>query len=88
MKWADPSPFWAQVWRSARLRSTLIKGGSWNNQQGNARVSNRNNNNPNNRNNNIGFRVVFSHKFTIGLRSGLYCQQCAWVTAQRRGKFG
>jgi hypothetical protein len=36
----------------------VVRGGSWNNNQDNARVSNRNNNNPNNRNNNNGFRVV------------------------------
>ena len=36
----------------------VLRGGSWNNNQDNARVSNRNNNNPNNRNNNNGFRVV------------------------------
>ncbi len=36
-----------------------LRGGSWNNNQNNARVASRNdNNNPNNRNNNIGFRVV------------------------------
>jgi hypothetical protein len=35
-----------------------LRGGSWNNNENNARVSGRNNNNPNNRNNNIGFRVV------------------------------
>ena len=36
----------------------VVRGGSWNNNQNNARASYRNNNNPNNRNNNIGFRVV------------------------------
>jgi hypothetical protein len=36
------------------------RGGSWNNNARNARVSNRNNNNPDNRNNNIGFRVACS----------------------------
>ncbi|MEZ0395706.1 MAG: SUMF1/EgtB/PvdO family nonheme iron enzyme [Anaerolineales bacterium] len=48
----------AVVWAQAEGR-----GGSWNNHQNNARVSDRNNNHPNNRNNNIGFRVVAFHKF-------------------------
>lgn len=34
-----------------------VRGGSWNNNQDNARAVYRNRNNPNNRNNNIGFRV-------------------------------
>jgi formylglycine-generating enzyme required for sulfatase activity len=36
----------------------VLRGGSFNNNQRNARVSIRNNNNPNNRNNNNGFRLV------------------------------
>ncbi|MBK7409857.1 MAG: hypothetical protein IPJ40_18510 [Saprospirales bacterium] len=36
----------------------MLRGGSWNNNTRNCRVSNRNNNNPDNRNNNNGFRVV------------------------------
>jgi hypothetical protein len=35
-----------------------LRGGSWNNNNVNARAANRNNNHPANRNNNIGFRVV------------------------------
>jgi len=35
-----------------------LRGGSWNNNQDNARAVYRNNNDPGNRNNNIGFRVV------------------------------
>lgn len=35
----------------------VLRGGSWNNNQRNARVSVRNNNRPDNANNNIGFRV-------------------------------
>ncbi|MBK8490235.1 MAG: hypothetical protein IPL49_04825 [Saprospirales bacterium] len=34
-----------------------MRGGSWNNNANNCRVSNRNNNNPDNRNNNNGFRL-------------------------------
>ena len=35
----------------------VLRGGSWNNNARNCRVSNRNNNNPDNRNNNNGFRL-------------------------------
>ena len=38
----------------------MNRGGSWNNNADNVRISNRNNNNPDNRNNNLGFRVVRS----------------------------
>lgn len=34
----------------------VLRGGSWNNNPRNVRVSNRNRNEPDNRNNNIGFR--------------------------------
>jgi hypothetical protein len=37
-----------------------LRGGSWNNNQDNARCAYRNNNNPHNRNNNVGFRVAES----------------------------
>ena len=36
----------------------MLRGGSWINNQNNARAAYRNDNNPDNRNNNIGFRVV------------------------------
>ena len=39
----------------------MLRGGSWNNNQNNARCANRNRNTPDNRNNNIGFRVAASH---------------------------
>ncbi|MCE7937577.1 hypothetical protein DCC79_03780 [bacterium] len=44
------------------MRSTarVLRGGSWNNNQHNARSAARNNNHPHNRNNNIGFRVCGS----------------------------
>ncbi|WP_408630486.1 SUMF1/EgtB/PvdO family nonheme iron enzyme [Methylovulum psychrotolerans] len=35
----------------------MLRGGSWNNNQDNARASYRNNNTPDNRNNTVGFRV-------------------------------
>ena len=38
----------------------MLRGGSWNNDENNARPSNRNNNNPNNANNNNGLRLVVS----------------------------
>jgi formylglycine-generating enzyme required for sulfatase activity len=38
----------------------VLRGGSWNNDAQNCRVSNRNNNAPENRNNNIGFRLASS----------------------------
>jgi len=41
----------------------VLRGGSWNNTENNARCAYRNNNNPNNRNTNNGFRVVGSHVF-------------------------
>ncbi len=40
------------------IESRVLRGGSWNNNQDNARADNRNDNNPNNRNDNNGFRVV------------------------------
>ena len=38
----------------------MVRGGSWNNNQDNARAAYRNNNTPDNRNTNIGFRVLLS----------------------------
>ena len=40
------------------------RGGSWNNNARNTRVSNRNNNTPDNRNNNIGFRLSNTGKYS------------------------
>ena len=40
--------------------SRVLRGGSWNNNDTNCRVANRNRNNPDNRNNNNGFRLVRS----------------------------
>jgi formylglycine-generating enzyme required for sulfatase activity len=44
----------------------VVRGGSWNNNPNNCRVSVRNRNNPNNRNNNMGFRVA--RRRSIGAR--------------------
>ncbi len=41
-----------------RLKRRVLRGGSFDNNQQNARCAYRNNNHPNNWNNNIGFRVV------------------------------
>ena len=42
----------------------VVRGGTWNNNQNNARCAYRNNNHPDNRNDNIGFRwCVVSHDF-------------------------
>ncbi|MCB1859867.1 MAG: SUMF1/EgtB/PvdO family nonheme iron enzyme [Gammaproteobacteria bacterium] len=38
----------------------MLRGGSWINNQRNARCAYRNRNNPDNWNNNVGFRVVLS----------------------------
>ncbi|MBI1879378.1 MAG: SUMF1/EgtB/PvdO family nonheme iron enzyme, partial [Chloroflexi bacterium] len=47
-----------------------LRGGSWNNNEDNARCACRNRNNPNNRNNNIGCRLAASHIFSLA------CRQC------------
>jgi hypothetical protein len=41
-----------------------LRGGSWNNNQNNARAADRNNNHPDNRNDNNGFRVVWVRRST------------------------
>ena len=38
--------------------SRVLRGGSWNNDQDNARAAYRNHNHPGNRNNNLGFRAL------------------------------
>jgi len=43
-----------------RRRPWVVRGGSWNNNQRNARCAYRNRNIPDNWNNNLGFRVVVS----------------------------
>ncbi|QQS49624.1 MAG: SUMF1/EgtB/PvdO family nonheme iron enzyme [Acidobacteriota bacterium] len=58
------SAYTASAVQAVGLSATHLRGGSWNNNQDNARAVYRNNNNPNNRNNNIGFRVVLSGRPT------------------------
>lgn len=48
----------ASAAQAVGLSAAHLRGGSWNNNQDNARAVYRNNNNPNIRNNNIGFRLV------------------------------
>jgi hypothetical protein len=43
----------------------VLRGGSWNNNQRNARCAIRNRNIPDNFNNNVGFRVVVSIVFVV-----------------------
>jgi len=49
----------------------VVRGGSWNNDQDNARASYRNDNAPDNRNNNVGLRVVRSSHILIPLMAQL-----------------
>jgi hypothetical protein len=51
----------------------VLRGGSWNNNQRNARCAYRNRNNPDNFNNNIGFRVVFSHNLSCHTPTDRHC---------------
>lgn len=46
------------------------RGGSWNNNAQNSRVSYRNNNTPDNRNNNLGLRLVLNSQTTIYTANG------------------
>jgi len=48
----------------------VLRGGSFNNNERNARCAYRNRNNPNNRNDNNGFRVVVSTFFPPELQRG------------------
>jgi len=48
----------ATVPGATRQARRVVRGGSWNNNQNNARAAYRNHNHPNNRNNNVGCRVV------------------------------
>ncbi|MBP9995146.1 MAG: SUMF1/EgtB/PvdO family nonheme iron enzyme [bacterium] len=45
-------------WISPKASNRVNRGGSWNNNARNCRVSNRNNNTPDNRNNNLGLRLA------------------------------
>ena len=56
-----------------------MRGGSWNNDQVNARASYRNNNAPDNRNNNVGLRVVRSSHILIPLMAQPGRCLCIWL---------
>lgn len=60
-----------------------LRGGSWNNNQNNARVDVRNNNHPNNQWNNNGFRVVVCSPHNFAL-----CQKYVQSTDWHRGITG
>ena len=46
------------IFMAAMAPIAVLRGGSWNNNDNNCRVANRNRNNRNNRNNNNGFRLA------------------------------
>ncbi len=73
-----PLVFSQDWWKRESLddaASRVLRGGSFNNNQNNVRVSYRNNNHPGNRNNNIGFRVCLSTLAAgIALQSRLLCR--------------
>jgi hypothetical protein len=55
----------------------VLRGGSFNNTNQNARCAYRNNNNPNNRNNNNGFRLLVSHIFSSPAGNAWRLAACA-----------
>ena len=54
----------------------VLRGGSWNNNQNNARCAYRNRNEPDNWNDNIGFRVVVAHGLLL---AGNAAQRDCWA---------
>jgi len=46
------------LWGLVTGAGRVLRGGSWNNNDNNVRVANRNRNTPDNRNNNVGVRLV------------------------------
>jgi hypothetical protein len=62
----------------------VLRGGSFNNNQRNARCAYRNNNNPDNRNHNIGFRVVVSHDSHTQPEMQIGSRWSAEATVERR----
>jgi len=56
----------------SKMTNRVLRGGSWNNNDNNCRLTNRNRNNPDNRNNNIGFRCV--QDLALKLRPDLRCR--------------
>jgi len=62
----------------------VLRGGSFNNNQQNARCAYRNNNHPNNWNNNIGFRVVVHSLPAIGFP--IAASILRWLRLAQRGR--
>ena len=54
---------WTSSWFDDEKTDRVLRGGSWNDDQNNARCANRNRNHPNKRNNNIGFRCASTFIF-------------------------
>ena len=55
----------------------MVRGGSWNNDQDNARAAYRNHNHPGNRNNNLGFRLLcLAHIFAPLQGRGTFGSRC------------
>ncbi|MBC8213046.1 MAG: SUMF1/EgtB/PvdO family nonheme iron enzyme [Candidatus Marinimicrobia bacterium] len=62
---------WCLANEDRQKTNRVLRGGSWNNNDNNCRVANRNRNNPNNRNNNNGFRLVSQVSFLFELFEGI-----------------
>jgi hypothetical protein len=71
----------SQRGRAATAR--VVRGGSWNNNQRNARCAYRNRNIPDNYNNNLGFRVVVSIALCRGRQTSSFMN--AWRSPARVG---
>jgi len=56
----------------------VLRGGSFNNNQDNARCADRNRNNPDNRNNNIGFRVCLRTCFLCLCQKYQLAEKARW----------
>ena len=65
------------ILRGQTHRQRVWRGGSFDNNDNNARAAYRNRNNPNNRNNNIGFRVALTY---FGFQK---CRAPLWFTAAK-----
>jgi len=62
----------------------VVRGGSWNNNQTNARAAYRNDNAPDNRNNNIGFRLARASHTLVPLRRRGVKTRCERAHRHRR----
>ncbi|MFP4439332.1 MAG: SUMF1/EgtB/PvdO family nonheme iron enzyme [Chloroflexaceae bacterium] len=65
--------------RERNRPNNVLRGGSWNNDQSNARCAYRNHNNPDNHNDNIGLRLATRAACPPEMRCAVTC------TPQRRG---